>query len=370
MAGYCILSVKKYHTFPQLAALQKHNNRDIALPNVDKTLSVHNVELVAHNEKYTDTWHDIVKEKEIKHNKKIKIRKNAVIAIEIVTGFSNGDFNVQKWAEKSLEWIEERFGEGNIIASTLHLDETSPHLHTEVVPITDDGRLCAKEFINGRTDLKKMHTSYAKEMEEFGLQRGEYNSKAKKKQLTDFYKSVKKADAASLPPQMSGESIEDYLLRMEEYCKKMKMGYLKVKMELESSQTLAETRVAQEFSKYTHAVSLYEDLFVKFDGDEKAVNNRLNAYRKIENRTPSDALSGLIQNLLIKFENKATPLVNWAEKGKVKLKKKEEEETSSFTKPNDVPVFLEPYNNNEQNNYEEDDDSFLFDDDEDGQFDI
>lgn len=334
MSGYCILSIKKYHTFPQLHALQKHNNREIPLPNVDSSLSVRNVPLISRSDSYTDAWHEIVNEEEITRNQKIGLRKNSVLAIEIVTGFTaenNENININAWAEKSLNWIKDTFGEKNIIASTLHLDETSPHIHTEVVPIDDKGKLNAKSYTGGRMAMMNLHTSYAKEMEVFGLQRGEKASKAKKKELTSFYKAVKKANSAALPPRLNGEDEEDYIKRMEEYCKKMKLAVTKLEIELEASNAMVETRIAQEFSRYSHAVSLYEDLYEKFNGDEKQVNSRITTYRKIENRTPSDTLSGLLSNLLDKFEERETPLTNWAKKGKKALKdidKKEEDSAS------------------------------------------
>lgn len=332
--GYCILSLKKYHTFPQLNALQKHNERQLSLPNVDHSMSVHNVTLYFRGMSYTDAWHEIVKEEELNWNRKITVRKNAVIAIEIVTGFSGGtDINIKQWAEKTQQWLENKFGKEHIIASTLHLDETAPHIHTEIVPIDDRGHLCAKSFTGGRMAMANLHTEYAKEMVEFGLSRGEKASKAKKNELNAFYKAVNKAKNATLPPRMNDESEEEYIKRMEEYCKIMKSGFLKLELELQSSNALIGTRIAQEFSRYSHAVSLYEDLYDKFNGDELLVNHRLTTYRKIENRTPNDTLSKLLINLQKEFEDKQTPLTNWAEKGKnaLMLVKNEPLDTDTYS---------------------------------------
>lgn len=321
---YCILSLKKYHTFPQIHALQKHNERQIPLPNVDPSMSVHNVTLYSRGMDYTDAWHEIVRDAEIKYKQPVSMRSNSVLLLEIVTGMSAdaaNRINITKWAEKNLAWMEKKFGKENIISCTLHLDETSPHIHTEIVPIDERGHLCAKSFTAGRNAMKKLLTEYAKGMEEFGLKRGEHNSKARKKELNEFYKSVKKAGKAALPPRMNGESEEDYIRRMEKYCKQLKLAITNLELSLERSNAMIGTRIAQEFSRYSHAVSLYEDLYDKFDGDVEMVNRRITAYRKIENRTPSDTLSGLLDNLLQKFENRQTPLVNWAEKGRKALKK-------------------------------------------------
>lgn len=372
MAGYCVLSIKKYHTFPQLHALQKHNNREIPLPNVDSSLSVRNVNLIDRGNSYNDTWHEIVNEEEIKRNQKIGLRKNSVIVLEIVTSFSaDADVNLKQWAEKNVEWVSKTFGEKNIIACTLHLDETTPHIHTEVVPIDQNGKLNAKSFTGGRMAMMNLHTSYGKEMEPLGLKRGEKASKAKKKELTSFYKAVNKANTAALPPRLNGEDEEAYIKRMEEYCRKMKLAVTKLEMDLESSNAMIGTRIAQEFSKYSHAVSLYEDLYEKFDGDEKQVNSRITTYRKIENQTPNGALSGLLSNLLTKFEDRATPLTNWATKGKKALKKlKDENEEVTEDSPINVHETYIPIQEAEEE-FSEETDSWDYDDEtDDGDLDI
>lgn len=333
MSEYCILSVKKYHTFNQLKALEHHNNRDIPLPNIDKSLTPENKIIYANSDSYTDSWRNIINEEEILIGKPVPIRRNAVIALEIVTGFSRGaNVNLDEWTEKNLDWISNTFGgRKNIIASTLHMDETSVHMHTEVVPINEDGRLCAKGFTDGRYAMSKLHSSYAKEMECFGLVRGERNAKSKKKDLNKFYKSVNSAVNAKLPPQEKGEEDVDYLLRMEKYCKVQKTAMEKLKLELERSETMTQTKIAQEISKYTDAISFYEDLFKASDGDEEFVKERLTSYRKLENRIPKDTLNGLVNSLLIKFESYATPLTNWTLLGRgalsdVKKKKNDSEQ--------------------------------------------
>lgn len=49
-----------------------------------------------------------------------------------------------------------RYGEGNMISAAIHRDETNDHGHFASMPITEDGRLCAKEVLN-RSELKRFH---------------------------------------------------------------------------------------------------------------------------------------------------------------------------------------------------------------------
>lgn len=60
-----------------------------------------------------------------------------------------------------LQLAKKRFGAKNIIAISAHLDETNPHCHFIMTPVTDDNRLSQKDFI----DKKKLQVAH-KEMRE------------------------------------------------------------------------------------------------------------------------------------------------------------------------------------------------------------
>ncbi|MCH3737880.1 plasmid recombination protein, partial [Campylobacter coli] len=45
----------------------------------------------------------------------------------------------------------EKYGKENVISAMVHKDETTPHLHLLIVPLTKDGRLCAKELFDRET---------------------------------------------------------------------------------------------------------------------------------------------------------------------------------------------------------------------------
>ncbi|WP_251033333.1 plasmid recombination protein, partial [Escherichia coli] len=42
---------------------------------------------------------------------------------------------------------EKKYGKDRVVAAVVHRDEATPHLSAFVVPLTQDGRLSAKEFI-------------------------------------------------------------------------------------------------------------------------------------------------------------------------------------------------------------------------------
>jgi hypothetical protein len=125
-----------------------------------------------------------------------KIAKDAVKFVEInLTGshermkeLESIPGELEKWIEGNYKFACQKYGENNIIRFTLHRDETTPHIHCVVVPITTDGRLSAKEIVGNRNDLKNLQDNYAQEMQCFGLERGLEGSLAKHTGKEDYIK--------------------------------------------------------------------------------------------------------------------------------------------------------------------------------------
>ncbi len=127
------------------------------------------------------------------------------------------------WLSANLRWLRQTFGEENVVSCVLHMDETTPHLHATVVPITEaprerrmrEGerknkvkkgpRLSADDFMT-RANLKKYQDSYAKAMKVFGLERGEEGSKAKHMVCGDYYKKEKRRQERELEKTREGKS--------------------------------------------------------------------------------------------------------------------------------------------------------------------
>ena len=124
-----------------------------------------------------------------------KIRKDAVVSVELLLTsgpefFDEIEPDREKlaknktflaWLAKSLEWAKKEFG-GNLVDATLHMDESTPHIHLLTVPITKDGRLCAKEVM-ARTEMQRRQTGYAEVMKPFGLKRGEPATETKRRHI-------------------------------------------------------------------------------------------------------------------------------------------------------------------------------------------
>jgi hypothetical protein len=131
-----------------------------------------------------------------------EIRKDAVkFQTHILTGsheemkdIFSSKATADKWLKENMDWICERYGKENIVRFTLHMDEKTPHIHAITVPITNDGRLSAKSYADGKKALREMQTDYAQRMEQFGLERGVERVGVKHESALEYYARNKKVD--------------------------------------------------------------------------------------------------------------------------------------------------------------------------------
>lgn len=98
------------------------------------------------------------------------LRKDAVVARGIVLQLEPSWYEEhtdkaerQHSYETMLDWACETFGEQNIISFSVHVDETNPHMHLLFTPVTEDGRLSQKDFID-KGKLKVQHRSLREHM--------------------------------------------------------------------------------------------------------------------------------------------------------------------------------------------------------------
>jgi hypothetical protein len=96
---------------------------------------------------------------------------------------------ITEWAKQSQKLAEDMFGKENIVRFTLHMDERTPHIHCVFVPITEDGRLSAKEILS-RKNLSLVQDRYGEMMKPFGFERGEKGSLAVHDTPKEYYGRV------------------------------------------------------------------------------------------------------------------------------------------------------------------------------------
>lgn len=118
-----------------------------------------------------------------------KRRKNAVVALNFVISTSNEFPDAEtekKFYAAATDFLQKNLGQ--VVSWAIHRDETSTHFQAVTVPLVD-GKLNARALCGGsKKKMQALQTRFWEEVgKPFGLERGEYNSKANHKTVEEFH---------------------------------------------------------------------------------------------------------------------------------------------------------------------------------------
>lgn len=161
-----------------LRGIQSHNQREKephTNPDIDMSRCKDNYELIGGgNKNYTQEVNQRINTYAV--NTKT-VRKDAVVMCNFIvtsdeeTMKAMGAEKQRAYFDDTLKFLGKRYGSELIVNATVHMDETTPHLHVGLVPVKD-GRLSAKNIFT-RTELKSLQTDFANEVgKKYGLERG------------------------------------------------------------------------------------------------------------------------------------------------------------------------------------------------------
>src|SRR5574344_645514 len=183
-----------------LIGIGNHNQRKTknhSNPDIDISLSELNYDLVNRTDNYKKDIENFINENKTTTR---AIRKDAVLVNEwIITSdrkfFENlSDEDTKEFFITAKEYFAENFGEENIRYATVHLDESTPHLHMGIVPFDKDKKLSAKRIFN-REALRNVQEDLPKLLQEkgFDIERGLEGSDRKNLTVPEF-KKLKEAE--------------------------------------------------------------------------------------------------------------------------------------------------------------------------------
>lgn len=166
---------------------QNHSNQEI-----DPDRSHLNYELVNRAEHYQKDIQTFIDEKKISTR---AVRSDAVLVNEwIITSdrtFFNGltEQETKEFFEAAKDYFSKKFGEENIRYATVHVDETTPHMHMGIVPFDTEGKLSAKRVFN-RQALREVQEELPAYLQEakFDIERGQKGSERKNLTVPEFKK--------------------------------------------------------------------------------------------------------------------------------------------------------------------------------------
>jgi len=181
---------KKYKEMTSIRNFEKHMERNMVVENANK--NIENEILIGDG-----NINKNVKE----YIKGIKIRKNAVIARELLMtaspDFFKGmmDSDLEQWKKDNIKFLKDNFGE-NCLYATLHKDEKTWHIHALIVPKFKNKKgeniLSNTRYFDGIDKFREWQDNYAKAMQQHFkcLNRGIKYSKMKHICLKNFYSLI------------------------------------------------------------------------------------------------------------------------------------------------------------------------------------
>ncbi|MDF9829491.1 MobV family relaxase [Parabacteroides sp. PF5-6] len=213
------------------SAMTDHIERKVIHPNVDPKRIHLNKELVEFPDGVKDRTEAIQHRLDTAGLKR-QIGKNQVKVIRVMISGSpedmkriEGEGKLDDWCRDNMDYLKKAFGEDNLVAATLHMDETTPHIHASIVPIVtgerrqkkprkkqqEDNqalkpneeqkpkrtykkkdpnrpRLCVDDVM-AREKLIEYQDTYAEAMVKYGLERGVKGSDARHITLTEHYRN-------------------------------------------------------------------------------------------------------------------------------------------------------------------------------------
>lgn len=183
MSNYGIIRIEKY-TAGSVRGVQIHDRREREHSNTNGDIrfseSYKNYNLI---ENQCHTFSSAIKKRLQEIN--VKPRNNAVVMCQALCTASPDFFKgkseqeIKEYFEECLEFLSNKYGKHNIVSAFVHLDEKTPHMHVNFVPITKDNRLSARD-LTLRGEYKKLQNeAFEKVFKNHGLERGRTDSKVK-----------------------------------------------------------------------------------------------------------------------------------------------------------------------------------------------
>ena len=184
--SYSIIRMQKMKS-PAIKGIQFHNQRERESetnPDINKSISYLNYDLIHHQSKidYNEKIDQVIQEN-VTPGK--TIRKDAVKLAEFLITSDKEFFDgispkdQKRYFQNAYEFLADRYGKQNLIYATVHYDEKTPHMHVGFVPVTEDGRLSAKDFFGQKKQLVSLQDDFNAHIKKhgFNLERGVSSSR-------------------------------------------------------------------------------------------------------------------------------------------------------------------------------------------------
>lgn len=266
-------------------------------------------------------FNQLVKSRINELNLKKAVRKDAIVMCQCLITSDNSFFNKMsdeeqnKFFEKAYKFICDKYGKQNIISATVHNDEKTPHIHVNFVPVTFDGRLCAKDLFT-RKNLSMLHDEFYRFNQENGynLERGESKETKQIHLDTEEYK----LKTAYKNIELKKKNINIINKELDELENIIKLSYKKTKCTLEDILHIDEIEIKKSITgqlkinkiDYDNLINLAKKSFV-LEEDIKKLKSNLKKYENLVEENKLNISENLrINKKIIDLRNKNNKLID------------------------------------------------------------
>lgn len=184
----------------EVSPVEEENERDATYqasnPQIDSSRTHLNYHIIYPMKSYLEIINGRLSELELKR----KIRSDAILMNSFIVT-SDGEFfkGLRPWEQQEFfrdcaEFFSRKYGSANMISAIVHMDETTPHMHLNFIPI-NEGRLSSKSLFD-RQKLAQLQTELHETIgKKWDLQRGKEGSQAKHLSTAE-YKAKKIIESA------------------------------------------------------------------------------------------------------------------------------------------------------------------------------
>ena len=160
---YGILRFHKYKG-PEIGQIEAHNERTkekyASNPDIDPARKHLNYNLLTPPPKYRTEAERQIREAGCRTRKDSVRLVEAMITATPEFFQSKSQKEIREYFERALEFMKTKQDPDTFVSAVVHMDEKTPHMHLCFVPITEDGRLSAKDIVGNKKKLTKWQDEY------------------------------------------------------------------------------------------------------------------------------------------------------------------------------------------------------------------
>lgn len=202
--------------------------------------------------------------------------------------------DIERWAQDMYRFASDKWGEENIVAFIVHLDETNPHVHMTLLPIDKDKKFAFKKMFAGKDKYEykeimlALHDELAKVNEKWGLMRGDSIAvTGAKHRTTEEYKRELSGQCTTLEGQIEeNKKILKQLYDEIRFAEKRVKGLTTMTLNLEQRKDELEKEIATVNEELKNGKGNSEELherIKKLDNDlQKVLDNLADKQAKLE----------------------------------------------------------------------------------------